>query len=86
MNGDHANNEKATANGIREWKHREKLKELGAENLKQKETADLILFLASWNTEKIADVGGYEAGERLSVTSFYAKYFLSRNRAHPPGM
>ncbi|THU88513.1 hypothetical protein K435DRAFT_821621 [Dendrothele bispora CBS 962.96] len=64
MCGDHANNEKATADGIKEWKHEEAIKELGEDTLKEKTLAELILYLASWNLKKIESVGVMEQAEK----------------------
>ncbi|THU79303.1 hypothetical protein K435DRAFT_621812, partial [Dendrothele bispora CBS 962.96] len=66
MSGDHANNEKATAAGIKEWKRQELITEMGKKKIAEKEFGDLVLYLASWNAQKIAEVGGHEAWEALS--------------------
>ncbi|THU94800.1 hypothetical protein K435DRAFT_819917 [Dendrothele bispora CBS 962.96] len=65
MSGDHANNEKATANIIKTWKRTELLEELREKKLAEKEFGDLVLYLASWNIKKIGDAGGHKAWEAL---------------------
>jgi hypothetical protein len=67
MSGDHANNEKATAEKIRGWKMEETKRDLGEDKLKEKSVADLILYLASWNLLKITRAGGHAAWEALTT-------------------
>ncbi|THU89149.1 hypothetical protein K435DRAFT_802981 [Dendrothele bispora CBS 962.96] len=66
MNGDHANNEKCSADGIKSWKREEVVSELGEKKLQSMVLADLILYLASWNAKKIVDVGGIDEWNRLT--------------------
>ncbi|THU81616.1 hypothetical protein K435DRAFT_808933 [Dendrothele bispora CBS 962.96] len=67
MNGDHVNNEKATSEGLRQWKKEELVTELGEKKLASMGFSDLVLYLASWNLKKIEGVGGHEAWEALSL-------------------
>ncbi|KAF8206026.1 hypothetical protein K438DRAFT_1905210 [Mycena galopus ATCC 62051] len=66
MNGDHASTEKGTANGLREMKHIEAVKELGEDALVGKAFMDLVHFLAAWNAKKIARLGGIGVWDALS--------------------
>ncbi|KAF7335877.1 hypothetical protein MSAN_02324700 [Mycena sanguinolenta] len=66
MNGDHASNEKSTANGLGEKKHVEAIKELGEDALAGKAFMDLVHYLAAWNAKKIARLGGIAVWEALS--------------------
>ncbi|KAF7301139.1 hypothetical protein MIND_00678300 [Mycena indigotica] len=73
MNGDHANNEKATAAGIQTWKKENGIRNLGEANMTARATSpdrktmeDLVLYLASWNLKKVTDLGGWDKWNALS--------------------
>ena len=66
MNGDHANNEKATAEDIRKLKKEASIEELGEKKLGEKTPAEVIFYLAAWNEKKLHDVGGIDAWNQLS--------------------
>ncbi|THV08108.1 hypothetical protein K435DRAFT_641387, partial [Dendrothele bispora CBS 962.96] len=66
MHGDHANNEKSCANGIRDIKHDVAIEELGEKKLKELAFEDLVLYLALWNAKKLADIGGIDVWNQLS--------------------
>ncbi|THU77493.1 hypothetical protein K435DRAFT_738419, partial [Dendrothele bispora CBS 962.96] len=66
MNGDHANNEKATATCIQQWKHEMAVEELGEEKLLEMETMYLFGVLRDTNEKKIVKAGGPEAWNLLS--------------------
>ncbi|KAF8205788.1 hypothetical protein K438DRAFT_1579294 [Mycena galopus ATCC 62051] len=66
VNSDHASPEKASANGVGDWKHDDAIQELGENALAGKEFMDLVLYLSAWNAKKIAEAGGTEGWEALS--------------------
>jgi hypothetical protein len=68
--GDHANNEKCTSDGLNDWKMEECRAELGEKKLNkmhQESPNDLVAYLMTWNLKKIAECGGQEAWDMLSA-------------------
>ncbi|THU79181.1 hypothetical protein K435DRAFT_810923 [Dendrothele bispora CBS 962.96] len=68
MNGDHANNEKAVADAIAEWKHEMGVEEMGAEKLLEMEVTYLFGVLWDTNERSIEEAGGLDAWKRLSAS------------------
>ncbi|THU76746.1 hypothetical protein K435DRAFT_596010, partial [Dendrothele bispora CBS 962.96] len=66
MNGDHANNEKVTANHIQKWKHEMAIEELGEEKMLEMDIMHLFGVLRDTHDRKIAKAGGPEAWNNLS--------------------
>ncbi|KAJ7292581.1 hypothetical protein C8J57DRAFT_1042576 [Mycena rebaudengoi] len=67
MHGDHASTEKSSAKGMEGLKREASIEELGEQALKGKEYLELIHYLGAWNAKKIAQAGGVEGWEALSV-------------------
>ncbi|KAI4517349.1 hypothetical protein K525DRAFT_211091 [Schizophyllum commune Loenen D] len=65
MCSDHANGEKATADAIRDFKHKETLEDLGEARRDEMTVEDFEALVADWNEQKLQAVGGREAWEAL---------------------
>ncbi|KAF7292320.1 hypothetical protein HMN09_01215700 [Mycena chlorophos] len=75
MCGDHANNEKALSEEMRQTKYDELLSELGEQRLRNVES-DMSLVegtMTEWNAKKIADAGGIEKWNELPAADQAAR-------------
>ncbi|KAJ7059127.1 hypothetical protein C8F01DRAFT_989706 [Mycena amicta] len=75
MCGDHANNEKALSDDWRQTKYDLLLQELGEEKMKELEgqVSELEDIMQLWKKQKIADAGGIEKWNALSVAEKAAR-------------
>jgi len=67
MNGDHASKEKSAAKGISEKKKKAALEELGEDTLISWTPFELMTYLSAWNHKKIADAGGLDEWNKLTI-------------------
>ncbi|KAF9017231.1 hypothetical protein BDP27DRAFT_1378651 [Rhodocollybia butyracea] len=74
MNGDHVNNEKATAEEIKQLKRDVSIQDLGEKALSEKTASDVLLYLAAWNAKKIEEVGGNDRCFKGGNTEMMAEW------------
>ncbi|THU89887.1 hypothetical protein K435DRAFT_802407 [Dendrothele bispora CBS 962.96] len=67
MNGDHANNEKATTKLMEEWKKEDSCEEYGTERLLEMGLTEVIGLLGEWRKKMVEEEGRIEAWNLLSA-------------------